>query len=68
MKSERHFWASMNYVLHNAVHHGYAQRWQDWPYSNARDYLEEVGHEEALRRWHEYPIESYGRDWDPAER
>lgn len=23
MKSERHFWATLNYVLHNAVRHGY---------------------------------------------
>ncbi|HVS40099.1 MAG TPA: hypothetical protein VMS17_31360, partial [Gemmataceae bacterium] len=47
MKSERHFWATLNYVLHNAVRHGYAERWQDWPYSNAARYLAEVGREEA---------------------
>jgi putative transposase len=35
IKSERHFWASLNYVLNNAVHHGYVQRWQDGPFSNA---------------------------------
>ena len=39
MKSEGHFWASLNYVLHNAVRHGYVQRWQEWPYSNAEQYL-----------------------------
>jgi putative transposase len=25
MKSERHFYASLNYVLHNPVHHGYVE-------------------------------------------
>ncbi|MBI1899606.1 MAG: transposase, partial [Planctomycetia bacterium] len=25
MKSERHFWATVNYVLHNAVRHGYVE-------------------------------------------
>ena len=67
MKSERHFWASLNYVLHNAVRHGYVERWQDWPYSNAARYLVEVGRDEAERRWCEYPILDYGKDWDPPE-
>ncbi len=67
IKSERHFWASMNYVLHNAVRHGYADRWQDWPYSNAAQYLAEVGRAEAERRWREYPLLNYGKDWDPPE-
>jgi putative transposase len=68
MKSEGHFWATLNYVLHNAVRHGYVERWQDWPYSNAARYLEELGREEAARRWKEYPILDYGKDWDPPER
>ncbi len=67
IKSEGHFWASMNYVLHNAVRHGYVQRWQDWPYSNAAAYLAEVGRELAERRWRNYPIYDYGKDWDPPE-
>ena len=67
MKSERHFWATVNYVLHNPVRHGYVERWQDWPYSNAAEYLEKVGREETERRWREYPILDYGRDWDPPE-
>jgi putative transposase len=67
MKGERHFWATLNYVLHNAVRHGYVGRWQDWPYCNAAEYLAEVGREEAERRWIEYPILDYGKDWDPPE-
>jgi putative transposase len=67
MKSERHFWATLNYVLHNAVRHSYVERWQDWPYSSAAQYLEEVGREEAERRWREYPVLDYGNDWDPPE-
>jgi putative transposase len=67
MKSERHFWATLNYVLHNAVRHRYVRRWQDWPYSNAAQYLEEIGRKEARRRWSEYPILDYGKDWDPPD-
>jgi putative transposase len=53
------------YVLHNAVRHGYVERWQDWPYSNAKQYLEEVGRETAERRWRAFPLLDYGKDWDP---
>jgi putative transposase len=67
MKSERHFWATLNYVFHNAVRHGYVAQWQDWPYSNATRYLAEVGHQEAERRWRDYPILDYGKDLDPPE-
>jgi putative transposase len=67
MKSERHFWATFNYVLHNAVRHGYVERWHDWPYSSAAQYLEEVGRELAEWRWREYPILDYRNEWDPPE-
>ena len=67
MKSDAHFWATLNYVLNNAVRHGYVERWQDWPYSNAAQYLAEVDRELAERRWRQYPILDYGKDWDPPE-
>jgi putative transposase len=64
MKSERHFWATLNYVHHNPVHHGYVRRWSDWPWSSAAQYLEKVGVEEAKRIWLKYPILDYGKKWD----
>jgi putative transposase len=64
MRSERHHWATLNYVHHNPVHHGYARRWQDWPYSSAADYLASVGTEEAQRVWRDYPVRNYGKGWD----
>jgi len=67
MKSEGHFWASLNYVLNNAVRHGYVERWQDWPYSNAAQYLEDVGRDAAEHRWRSYPLLDYGKEWDPPE-
>jgi putative transposase len=67
MKSERHFWATYLYVLHNAVKHGYVSRWQDWPFCNAMAFLAAVGRERAMELWREYPIDEYGADWDPAE-
>jgi putative transposase len=67
IKSDRHFWATLNYVLHNPVRHGYVERWQDWPFSNAENYLAEAGRDEAERRWREYPVLDFGADWDPPE-
>lgn len=64
MRSQRHFWASLNYVHNNAVHHGYVKRWQEWPYSSASKFLEVVGREKAAEIWNEYPILDYGKDWD----
>ncbi len=67
MRNEAHVHATVNYILNNPVHHGYVERWQDWPYSNARDYLEHVGTAEAARRWQLYPVLGYGKGWDDAE-
>ena len=67
MKSESHFYASLNYVLHNAVHHGYVRKWIEWPWCSASQYLDERGREEALRIWNSYPLYDYGKDWDPPE-
>jgi putative transposase len=64
IRSERHFYASLNYVLNNAVHHGYVDKWLDWPWSNAAEYLEKVGIERAAEIWLEYPVLDYGKKWD----
>jgi putative transposase len=67
MKSDRHFWATLNYVHHNPVHHGYVQRWQDWPFSSGAAFLEKTGHEQAAKLWKEYPLLDYGKDWDAPD-
>ena len=64
IKSHRHFWASVNYVHHNPVHHGYVDNWQDWLWSSAVEFLERVGRERALQIWREFPILDYGKKWD----
>lgn len=49
IRSEGHFWATVNYIHHNPVRHGYVQRWQAWPFSSAADFLARIGREEAIR-------------------
>lgn len=60
MKSEGHYYATLNYILHNPIHHGYGSRWTDWPYSSATEYLDLVGREVAIDRWTRYPLFNYG--------
>jgi putative transposase len=67
IQSEGHLWATLNYIHHNPVHHGYVTRWQDWPWSSAADYLQAKGEAEARRVWREYPVLEMGRNWDEPE-
>ncbi len=68
MRSERHYWATLNYVHHNPVHHGYTKRWTDWPWSGAVEYLAQTDPKEAKRIWRDYPIRNYGKGWDDVEK
>ncbi len=63
IKSTGHFYATLNYVHHNPVKHGYVSTWQEWPYSSAADYLEQVGRDKVLSDWQKYDISTMGK-WD----
>jgi putative transposase len=67
IRSERHFWATMNYIHHNPVHHGYVKRWTEWPWSSAENYFATVGRERAEKIWREYPLHDFGAKWDSAD-
>jgi putative transposase len=67
IRGARHFWATINYIQNNPVHHGYVQHWDEWPYSSAREYLETMGREQAKAIWLEYPVLDYGQGWDDSE-
>ena len=64
IRSERHLYATINYIHHNPVKHGYVEKWTDWPYSSAASYLESVGTEQATTIWRKYPLGDYGKGWD----
>ena len=67
MRSDRHFYATLNYVHHNPVRHGYVEHWTDWPWSSAAVYLTQIGRDEAKRIWRDYPIRDYGKGWDDPQ-
>lgn len=64
MRNGDHFWSTVNYIHHNPVKHGYADRWENWPFSSAADYLEEMGRDAAAEIWKRFPVLDYGKDWD----
>ena len=64
IRTERHYWAAMNYIHHNPVHHLYVTRWEDWPFTSAREFLARVGRAEARRLWRAYPLLEFGAGWD----
>jgi putative transposase len=67
MRSERHFFATLNYVHHNPVHHHYVERWDQWPWGSAAQFIQHMGREEALCIWKEYPVRDYGAGWDDPD-
>jgi putative transposase len=64
IKNNDHFFRSLNYVHHNPVKHGLVEKWTDWPWSSAGDYLGTQGEQEAKRIWREYPVDRFGETWD----
>ena len=64
MRSDDHYYATLNYIHANPVKHGYVQKALDWPWSSLHDYLETFGREELSRWWRQYPVKDYGKGWD----
>ena len=64
IRSERHYYASLNYIHANPVKHGYAAVAGDWAWSSLSLYMETVGRELLARWWRQYPVGDYGRGWD----
>lgn len=64
IRSERHYYASMNYIHNNPVKHGYSKKWQEWPYSSVHWYLECKGRDWLVDAWRQYPVLNYGDKWD----
>jgi putative transposase len=67
MRSDGHFWATLNYVHHNPVRHGYVDRWTAWPWSSAAEFLARTDPVEAERIWRQYPLGDYGKTWDEPD-
>ncbi len=64
MRSKRHYFATVNYIHHNPVKHGYTDRMSSWPWSSVHECAETQGEEWLAQIWRAYPVGDYGRGWD----
>jgi putative transposase len=64
MRSERHFYVTLNYVHYNAVKHGWASSPHSWVESSVAWYRDHFGIEWLRDLWTRYPVRDYGRGWD----
>jgi putative transposase len=64
IRSERHFYATINYMHYNPVKHGWVGRADEWVCSSIWAYLDTNGRDWLKDIWREYPIREYGKGWD----
>ena len=64
MRSQAHFYTSLNYIHNNPVKHGYVKKWQNWPFSSIHWYFNCKGRDWLLDKWKKYPLRDYGAKWD----
>jgi len=64
MRSERHFYTTVNYLHYNPVKHGFAERADEWVCSSIWAYLETNGRDWLKELWQEHPVREYGKGWD----
>jgi len=66
IRSDRHYWASVNYIHGNPVKHGHVGKAEDWPCSSIHRYLDDIGKEELMDMVKQYPVDDYGKGWDES--
>ncbi len=64
IRSEAHYYTTLNYIHFNPVKHGWVQTPYDWSESSVHWYLEYYGREWLRDSWRCYPVRDYGRGWD----
>jgi len=64
VRSERHYWTCLHYIIINPVKHEFVNDLLEWPWSCVHDLVAQQGLQwvEDLRR--EYPVLDFGRGWD----
>lgn len=64
IRSERHYWTSLHYIIFNPVKHGYASAIGEWPWSCYHELVASQREEWVDDLQREYPLREYGRGWD----
>ncbi|MDM9379953.1 transposase [Chlorogloeopsis sp. ULAP01] len=64
IRSERHYYTTLNYIHYNPVKHGFVKSPYDWVESSVHWYLKAQGRQWLRDSWVQYPVQDYGSDWD----
>jgi putative transposase len=64
IRSDRHYYTTINYIHFNPVKHGNVTSPYDWEQSSVAWYLEHHGRAWLRDLWARYPLRSYGDKWD----
>jgi putative transposase len=64
IRSDRHFWASLHYIVHNPVKHGYVSHMEEWSWSCVHELIAEHGREWVDDLVSAYPLGEFGDKWD----
>ena len=64
IRSERHYWTTVNYIHYNPIKHGWVTSPYDWVESSVHWYREEHGSAWLQELWRSHPVRDYGRGWD----
>lgn len=67
IRSERHYYTTLNYIHYNPVRHRWSSSPYAWAESSVHWYLETMGHEWLRDLWTRYPLRDYGRGWDAED-
>jgi putative transposase len=64
IRSESHYFTTLNYIHYNPVKHGWADSPYAWAESSVHWYLANCGREWLRDLWMRYPLKGYGQTWD----
>jgi putative transposase len=64
IRSQRHYYATLNYIHYNPVKHNYVESPYNWDTSSVHWYLQERGREWLRQCWVGFPVQDYGKEWD----
>lgn len=56
IRNDAHYWASVNYIHGNPVHHKYEKNATDWLTSSIHLYMDQLGRDEMVRLWKDFPV------------
>lgn len=64
IRSEAHYFTTLNYIHYNPVKHGCAQSPYEWAESSVHWYMAHHGRDWLRDCWRTYPLRDYGKGWD----